>query len=432
VSSISCSARAPAIALVDCNNFYVSCERVFNPALAGRPVVVLSNNDGCVVARSNEAKALGIAMGSPFFACRDLLRRNNGRACSSNYSLYGDMSFRVMQTLQQFAGEVEIYSIDEAFLRCPRPRDAGLTAWGQAIRRTVAQHTGIPGTIGIAATKTLAKIAARIAKRDPARGGVFDCTGHPDIDRLLAGIDVAEVWGIGHRHARKLNGCGIDTACQLKYADDGFIRKHCTIAGLRTVLELRGESCLPLEQAPPPRQAIGSSRSFGRPVRSLAALREAVSEYVSRAAEKLRRQQATAGSLVVYVMTSLHSPHAPRYANALTCRLPVRTAYTPELIRQAHAGLERLYRPGYCYKKAGILLTDIGPDARRQLPVFADGAYTGAQQRLMGAVDRINARYGSNTVQCASSGTAKTWSMQRRYMSRCFTTRWSDIPVARA
>jgi DNA polymerase V len=432
VSFIRCNAGASAVALVDCNNFYVSCERVFNPSLEGRPVVVLSNNDGCVVARSNEAKALGIAMGAPFFMCRDLLHKNNGRAYSSNYSLYGDMSFRVMQTLRQFTPEVEIYSIDEAFVQCPACGRFGSTDFGHRIRRTVTQHTGIPVSIGIAPTKTLAKIANRIAKKEPSCGGVFDCTRHHDIDRLLDGIDVADVWGIGRRYARKLQGCGIDTARQLKYADDLLIKKQCTIAGLRTACELRGIACLALEQTPPSKKAIASSRSFGRPVRSLAELCEAVSEYVSRAGEKLRRQKSTAGIMVVYVTTSPYIGREPHYANAMTCRLPFRTAYTPELIRHAHVCLEKLYKPGYRYTKAGILLTDIGPDRQAQLHAFEDACFTDAHKKMMSAVDCINERYGSNTVQFASSGTARTWSMQRQYMSPAFTTRWSEIPVARA
>ena len=278
----------PLFALADCNNFYASCERVFNPKLAGRPAIVLSNNDGCVVARSNEAKALGIAMGVPAFQIRHLIRKHDVQVFSSNYALYGDLSQRVMETLQQFSPEVEVYSIDEAFLNLSGFTNINLTDYGRRIRATVKQWTGIPVSVGIAETKTLAKIANHVAKRTEGTDGVFDFTAWPDRDSVLARVLVEEVWGIGPNYARLLTQHGITTALGLRDADDHWIQKQMGVVGLRTVHELRGISCLPLEQCPPPKQGITCSRSFGRPVTTLAEMREAVAAYTARAAEKLR------------------------------------------------------------------------------------------------------------------------------------------------
>jgi len=417
-------------ALVDCNNFYVSCERVFCPALVGKPVVVLSNNDGCVIARSSEAKALGIAMGAPFFKSRDLFEKHNVRFFSSNYALYGDMSGRVMTTLEQFTPDLEIYSIDEAFLCLDGFSD--LTSYAQRIRLTVRQHTGIPVSIGIAPTKTLAKLANKIAKKDASLQGVLDLADAHNIDSLLAGVAVEDVWGVGARYAAMLGRHGITNACQLKNAGDGFIHKTMTIAGLRTVRELRGEPCIELEQSPAPKKAIGSSRSFGRPVDDMAELLESVSEYVSRAAEKLRRQHCAASLVQVYLTTNRFKDE-PQYANYLSCTLPSPTAYTPELISCAQACIRAIYRKGYRYKKTGILLSGITPANGLQLNIFAGGRRTrGDEKALMHALDSLNRRYGSNTVQFASSGIDKRWKMLQSYKSPFYTTRWDELPAVKA
>ena len=417
-------------ALVDCNNFYVSCERVFCPALAAQPVVVLSNNDGCVIARSNEAKALGIKMGSPFFQNRDLFKKNNVQFFSSNYGLYGDMSCRVMTTLQQFTPDLEIYSIDEAFLSLDGFSD--LTQYGRRIRSTVKKHTGMPVSIGIAPTKTLAKAANKIAKKDTALQGVLDLATVEDIDSLLATVEVADIWGVGSRYAAMLQRHGIANACQLKNTDDAFIQKNMTIMGLRTVHELRGEPCIELEQAPAPKKAIGSSRSFGKPVEDIEELLESVSDYVSRGAEKLRRQNCAASTLQVYLTTNRFKDE-PQYANCVSCTLPTPSSYTPELIACAQACLRTIYRKGYRYKKTGILLTGLTPANGLQLDIF--GGHRGNfsdQKAIMRAVDALNQRYGRNTVQFASSGIDKRWKMLQSYKSPCFTTRWSELPTVKA
>jgi DNA polymerase V len=417
-------------ALVDCNNFYVSCERVFNASLEKKPVVVLSNNDGCVIARSNESKALGIKMGAPFFQNRELFRKNNVRFFSSNYSLYGDMSCRVMTTLQQFTPDLEIYSIDEAFLSLDGFTD--LTHYGQRIRTMVKQHTGIPVSIGIAPTKTLAKVANKIAKKDISLQGVLDLATFEDLNRLLETVAVEDIWGVGFRYAAMLNGHGITNALQLKNADDAFIQKTMTIMGLRTVHELRGEPCIVLEQSPPPKKAIGSSRSFGTPVEKLEELLESVSAYVSRAAEKLRSQNSAAATVQVYLTTNRYKKE-PQYANYISCTLPTPTAYTPELICCAQACLRAIYRKGYRYKKTGILLTGLTPTTGLQLNLFAKRKGNCADQKaIMQAVDVLNQRYGRNTIQFASSGIDKRWKMLQSYKSPCFTTSWGEIPVVKS
>lgn len=417
-------------ALVDCNNFYVSCERVFNPALNGRPVVVLSNNDGCVIARSNEAKALGISMGAPFFKSRDLFKKNGVRVFSSNYGLYGDMSGRVMTTLGQFTPDLEIYSIDEAFLDLGGFSD--LTPYARAIRATIRQHTGIPVSIGMGPTKTLAKVANKIAKKDASLQGVLDLATIQDRDSLLAGVPVEDIWGVGPRYAAMLASHGITTACELKNAGDSFIQKTMTIAGLRTVRELRGEACIELEQSPAPKKAICSSRSFGRPVEAIEELLESVSEYMSRAAEKLRRQHCAAASVQVSLTTNRFAD-GPQYANSISCTLEPPTAYTPELITCAQACLRAIYRKGYRYKKTAVLLSGLMPAKGLQLHLFAGRGPSQAHQKaLMDGMDMLNRRYGRTTVQFASSGINKRWKMLQSYKSPCFTTCWGELPTVKA
>ena len=417
-------------ALVDCNNFYVSCERVFNASLEGKPVVVLSNNDGCVIARSNEAKALGIKMGAPFFQNKDLFKKNNVQFYSSNYALYGDMSCRVMNTLQQFTPDLELYSIDEAFLSLDG--FSNLTQYGHRIRSTVKKHTGMPVSIGIAPTKTLAKVANKIAKKDLTLQGVLDLASVRDMDRLLETVAVEDIWGIGGRYAARLQGHGITNARQLKYADDAFVQKTMTIMGLRTVHELRGEPCIELEQCPPPKKAIGCSRSFGTPVEALEELLESVSDYVSRAAEKLRAQNCAASSVQVYLTTNRFK-NEPQYANCLSCTLAAPSSYTPELIGCAQTCLKAIYRKGYHYKKTGILLTGLMPAKGLQLGLFAGHRAAVSQQKaIMQAVDGLNQRYGRKTVQFASSGIDKRWKMLQSFKSPCFTTRWGELQTVKA
>lgn len=417
-------------ALVDCNNFYVSCERVFNPKLEEKPVIVLSNNDGCVVARSDEVKALGVKMGIPVFKCKDLIKKHRIHVYSSNYALYGDMSQRVMDTLAQFTPDLEIYSIDEAFLSLSGFTSLNLTQYGKHIKNTIKKWTGIPVSIGIGPTKTLAKIANHIAKKNPQFEGVFDITEHPQIDVLLDSIEVADVWGIGYQYSQFLNQNGIYTALQLKNAPDKWIKKHLTVVGLRTVDELRGISCIPLEQVAPPKKGIISSRSFGRPVETLPELKEAVATYVSRAAEKLRSQKSVASCVHVFLTTNRFKDE-PQYSNYATFWLPIPTAYTPDLIHYAHQNLGKMFKPGYRYKKAGIMLTGILSQQQVQLNLITPSYHPSREKILMKTIDQINARWGSDTVKYAVAGIQRLWKMRQSKKSPRFTTHWKEIPVVR-
>lgn len=421
---------SPVLALVDCNNFYASCERVFNPKLERQPVVVLSNNDGCVVARSNEAKALGIGMGVPEFQIRPLLDAHDVQVFSSNYALYGDMSQRVMACLEQFCPDLERYSIDEAFLGFSGFASRNLTDYGRVIRATVKRWTGIPVSVGIAETKVLAKIATRIAKRTPDAGSVVDLRACPDRDALLSRIAVEDVWGIGPNYARFLTQHGITTALQLRQADDQFIRTHMGVVGLRLVMELRGMSCLDVEQCPVPKQGITCSRAFGTMVGTLAEMEEAGSSYTTRAAEKLRAEHLAATVLTVFLHTNPFQD-TPQYYNALTRKLPVATDSTPELIRSAIEGIRTIYRKGFLYKKVGIMLTGLVPASQVQTDLF-DQHDRARSKKLMTALDSINNRFGSGTLHYASNGITKAWRTQFRHRSPAYTTSWDDLPIVKA
>ncbi len=420
----------PVFALVDCNNFYASCERVFNPKLNGRPIVVLSNNDGCVVARSNEAKALGIGMGVPEFQIRPVLRAHQVQVFSSNYTLYGDLSQRVMETLEQFCPDLEIYSIDEAFLGLSGFTSRNLTEYGRVICTTVKRWTGIPVSVGIAETKTLAKIANRVAKRTPDTRGVFDLLTCPDREALLNRIPVADVWGIGQHYARFLTQHGITTALQLRQANDQFIRKHMGVVGLRLVMELRGTSCLELDQCPAPKQGITCSRAFGKSVATLTDMEEAVSSYVTRAAEKLRRERLAVTVVTVFLKTN-EFKDTPQYSNALTVTLSIATDATDALIRSALRGIGQIYREGYQYKKAGVMFTGLVPTNQVQPDLF-DRQDKARSKRLMSALDAVNDRWGAGTLHYASNGIAKAWKTQFQRRSPAYTTDWSALPIVTA
>jgi DNA polymerase V len=416
----------PIIALVDCNNFYVSCERVFAPRLEHRPVIVLSNNDGCVVARSNEAKALGIGMAVPEFTVRQIIKKHDVQVLSSNYALYADMSQRVMEVLEQFCPDLERYSIDEAFLSLNGFRSRHLCEYAQSIRATVKQWTGIPVSIGVADTKTLAKVAGRIAKRG---GGVSVITRSDE--KELASLSVSDVWGIGPAYARSLGQHGIMTALQLRQADNQFIKKQMGIVGLRLVMELRGIACLELEQCPVPKQGITCSRAFSRMLSSRDELEEAVSSYVTRAAEKLRAEHLAVRRLTVFVQTN-EFKNVPQHNASTTLRLPMATDTTHELIRSALACLRNIYRKGFEYRKAGVMLTELVPIGQVQADLF-DGQDTtqnrGRARKLMTALDSVNARFGSGTLQYASSGIERTWKTQFQKRSPAYTTDWKQLPL---
>jgi len=418
-------------ALVDCNNFYASCERAFNPSLIGRPVVVLSNNDGCIIARSAEAKALGISMAKPYFQSEPLIKKHGVAVFSSNYALYGDMSARVMSTLGQFSPDMEMYSIDEAFLDLTGFPE--VEAYARTIRATVRQWTGIPVSIGLGPTKTLAKIANRLAKSRPELDGALDISRRPDLDALLESIQVGDVWGIGRRYAAMLTGRGIHTARAFRDLPRDFVRKTMTVGGLHTLLELRGVPCLDLEHGPPPKKAIVSSRSFGRPVTLLHEMREALAEHVNRAAGKLRAQDGLAGNILAFVQTNRFIKGEPQYAVSETAALPVPTADAAELIRAGHGILDRIFKSGFRYKKTGVMLFGIERRSCAQGSLLAPPPeISERKEALMQAMDGINAKWGRTTLRPAACGLKQTWSMRQEKRSPRFTTVWTELPVAKA
>jgi DNA polymerase V len=414
------------LALVDCNNFYASCEAAFQPMLQNLPVIVLSNNDGCVVARSPLAKTLGIQMGEPFFRVQHLVKRHNIQVFSSNYSLYGDMSERVMSTLATFTPDFELYSIDEAFLGFDGFTEANLLEYGCHIRKTVKQWTGIQVSIGLAGTKTLAKVANRLAKK--SGDGVIDIS-HLDLDAVLEGTAVEDVWGIGRRWSRSLRELGITTALQLREAEPAWIKQKYNVVMQRTVLELRGLACIPLDQTLPSRKSICVSRSFSRPVTELHELKEAIATYISRAAEKLRQYQLSANVLQVFAHSSRFK--GDYYSNGVTLSLPVATQDTRILLIFALQGAEAIYRPECEFAKAGVLLLELQPVVIKQLDLFAqqDGERSAL---LMQTMDQINCQFGHGTIQFAAAGLQKGWGMRQEKRSPRYTTRWAEIPLVRA
>lgn len=417
-------------ALIDGNNFYVSCERVFNPRLEGRPVVVLSNNDGCTVARSAEVKALGVPMGAPWFQMKDLARKHGIIALSSNYELYADLSNRMMEILGRFSPDQEVYSIDECFLGMAGFEQYDLLDYGQTIRETVRQWIGIPVCVGFAETKTLAKLANHAAKKGLAgKEGVCDFGRLSASERraLFARLPVGEVWGVGPRLSAQLSERGITTVEALRSADAKTLRRQFSVVLERTQAELNGESCLSLEDAVPNKQQIMSSRSFGHYVHDLPGLEEAVASYVAVAARKLRDQHSLAGMLQVYIRTNPHKPETPQYQKGLNIPLPEPTDDTLRLTTIARWGVKKIYRPGYAYQKAGVILMNLIDASAVQMNLFATAK---DHSRLMRVMDQINDCWGKGTLHLAAEGIRKDWSMKREKKSPAYTTRWAEIPVA--
>lgn len=419
-------------ALVDCNNFFVSCERVFNPSLLKKPVVVLSSNDACVIARSNEAKALGIAMGVPAFKCKDIFKKHDVKIYSSNFALYGDMSARVMQVLTSLATDIEIYSVDEAFLYLPSPTNehsywAGHhSKYAMHIKEQVFKNTGIPVTIGIGPTKTLAKVATKIAKKKAYLKNVLDISDVPDIDPILASIDIKDVWGIGSRYAKLLRGKGITNARDFKYICENWVKKNMTVVGLKTLLELRGISCLSLYDAPPAKQSITVSRSFGKNVSTLHELKEATAAYMLTAAEKLRNQNAIASRVTVFLVYTQYFEHN-RFYNATSLDLFTATSYSPTLIKAAHCCLEDLFKPGFTYKKVGVMVSDLGSQSSIQMNIYFKASDSVKEAKVMKALDKVNKKLGRNKLTVAAAGFKREWKMKQAKKSACFTTNWNEL-----
>ncbi len=417
-------------ALVDCNNFYVSCQRVFDPKLQNRPVVVLSNNDGCIISRSNEAKQLGIPMGAPYFQYRALCEKNKVAVFSSNYELYGDMSQRVMTSLRHFCSDIEVYSVDEAFLRLDSiPGE--LNSFCTTIREKTLQWTGIPVCIGIGPSKTLAKAANYIAKKQKISSGVLDLTSPLIQDAILSQLEVNHIWGVGHQLTSKLQRLGITTAQHLRDSPPSRIRKLFGVTLERTLWELRGIACQNLEKSKMNKNII-SSRSFGKSLTKLADLEEAISHYAGTACAKLRKQQAKAQGIYVFLENNLFDTHDKPYKNGVACGLSHPSADTRLIIQTAKRLLKRIYLPYLNYKKAGIMLMDILPDNIIQNDLLIDLRNMTKQDLLMQTIDAVNKKMGRQSLFIAAEGVSQEWKMRAHQKSGRFTTQWSELLSVKA
>ena len=414
------------IGIADCNNFYASCERLFNPSLRGKPVIVLSNNDGAVIARSNEAKALGIAMGVPAFQIKDLIEDNKVSVFSSNYTLYGDMSNRVMTTLSRFSPDVEIYSIDEAFLQFKGFENYNLEDYARHIVKTTTRNTGIPISIGLAPTKTLAKLANKMAKKDPNSQGVKALITRDQIREALNGFPIGDIWGIGRKYALMLNNYGINTALQFVNLPQGWVKAKMTITGLRMWHELRGLPCIEMEEQPPAKKGICTSRSFGMMLTEYDQLSEAVANFTARCAKKLRAQNSHCKTITVFVMTNGFRPDLNQYSNAKTVTLPIAANSSIELTRFTLWALKKIFKKGYQYKKAGVLVNDITPVSDQQANLFYQ-INTEKHSKLMTAMDKINDLYGTEKLRLGSQGYGNQWKLKSEKLSPCYTTRLKDV-----
>ena len=419
--------KSSMIALVDVNSFYASCEQVFRPDLWGKPVVVLSNNDGCVIAANREAKNLDIPMWKPAFQSLPLLERHHVTVFSSNYPLYGDMSRRVMETLATLAPSLEVYSIDEAFIEVPA-NESDLPAYGQRVRRRVHQWTGLPVGVGIAPTKALAKVASKLAKQHRERNRNVYAIGDEAarVDSLRE-FPVEDVWGIGSRIARRLHDCGVHTALDFTRLPAAWVRKELSVVGLRLQRELEGIPQLELEIDPPAKQMIGTAKSFGHDLADPDLIREALAWYVAEVAAKLRRQHHLAGALSVFLETNRFREREPQYINQIRVRLPVPTDDTPTLARHARAGFEQIFRAGYRYKKVGVWLSDLVLPGAVQQHLFDPDPHP-RRADLMRVMDQVNARYGKATLRTASSGFRRAeWKLRQERLSPRYTTRLNEI-----
>ena len=416
------------IALVDCNSFYVSCERLFNPKIRKKPVVVLSNNDGCIVSRSNEAKALGIKMGEPYFKAKDIIIKNNVQVFSSNYSLYGDISRRVMRTLKRFNSDIEVYSIDEAFLDLSNFSDDEIEDVGKEIRSTILQWTGIPTSIGIAKTKTLSKVANHIAKKKES--GITSLIGIENIDPILEKVEINDVWGVGRQLTKFYHQNGIYNAKQLKNISNTWIKKSSSVLSSRTAMELRGIPCINLEKTISKRKSCVVSRSFGKRVEKFQELKEAVANYCLNASEKIRSESLIAKSITIFIRTSPFQSRFGYYSNSKTIDFPIATNNSIEIVKTALSALENIFKNGYRYQKAGVLLTGLSNDDGKK------NLFSSEKDEkiniLMKSIDNTNYRYGRSAISLASAGVQKRWNMKREHSSRIDTADFYCLPTIRA
>ncbi len=419
-------------ALIDCNNFYVSCERLFNPKLEGKPVVVLSNNDGCVVSRSSEAKALGVKMGVPLYQINALVKSAGIVTLSSNYALYGDLSNRIMSILSGFSPHQEIYSIDECFLDFTGIPDRLRLA--REIKETIKQCAGVPVCVGIGPSKTLAKLANYTAKTVSDCGGVFDFSAltEDERDRIFSTLKAGEVWGIGRKLAQKFEQIGINTVLQLRDSSPELMRKQFSVVIERTVRELRGQSCLDMAEIASARKQIVSSRSFGKNVFELADLEQAVASYMAKAALKLRADRSLAGALEVYIRTNKFAEGSEQYSQTATVTLSHPTDDTMVLMKAANNALRQIYRSGYAYQKAGVSLLDLSNADERQLSLFQTEAVNTRSEKLMKLMDATNSAMGRGTLYLAAEGQNHSWQIKCNFKSPEYTTSWKGLAVARA
>ena len=416
------------IGLVDCNSFYVSCERLFNPKIRRKPVVVLSNNDGCIISRSNEAKALGIKMGEPYFKAKDIIIKNNVNVFSSNYSLYGDLSRRVMRTLKRFNSDIEVYSIDEAFMDLSNFSDNEIENVGKEIRATVLKWTGIPTSIGIAKTKTLSKVANHIAKK--TKMGVTSLIGIENLDPVLEKVEINDVWGVGRQLTKFYQKNGIYNAKQLKNKSNTWIKKCSNVLSSRTAMELRGISCIELEKTTSKRKSCVVSRSFGKRVESFQELKEAVASYCLNASEKLRAENLIAKALTVFVRTSPFQKNFGYYSNSRTIDFPIATNNSIETVKAAISILENIYKKGYRYQKAGVMFSGL-LDENNKDNLFASEKDEKIN-KLMRSIDKTNFRFGRRTLSIASAGIQKKWFMRREHSSKIDTADFYCMPIIKA
>lgn len=417
-------------ALVDCNNFYASCERVFQPQLEGKPVVILSNNDGCVIARSNEAKALGIPMGAPAFQYRSFFKQKGVQVFSSNYPLYGDMSSRVMSLLGQYSPNLEVYSIDEAFLQFKGFDLFNLEAEGRRMRKQVRRWTGIPVSVGMGPSKALAKIANKIAKKyDTKTGGVYCIDTEDKRVKALKWTAIGDVWGIGRQHRKRLEALGVKNAWQFTLLPDDWIRKHMSVLGLRLKKDLQGLPSIQLEEVPSPKKGIATTRSFEGTLTAFSDLEERISTFANSCAEKMRKQGSSCTALLVFLRSDPHKKGAIPYRNSCVLTLPYSTNSSITLSKYAVLGLHKIFKEGVHYKKAGVMIMGLSPTATRQLPLF--GGEEVKHLAVMQAVDRIHKRFGPHQIKLANQDLQRTWKMKQEHLSQRYTTEIKEVITVR-
>ena len=418
------SSKKNKVALIDCNSFYVSCERLFNPKINNKPVVVLSNNDGCVISRSTEAKRIGIKMGEPYFKVKELVKKNSVHIFSSNYALYGDLSRRVMKTLKSFTDKIEIYSIDEAFIDLSHIEDKEIENYGKEIKERILKWTGIPTSVGIANTKTLSKVANHIAKEN--KTGVIYIK--EDVDEKLKNFHISDIWGVGKQLSKLYIKNGIDTAYKLKNISNSWVKKSTNVLGAKTVMELRGTSCIDLITHETKRKSCCVSRSFGKKVESLNKLKESITTHCLNAAEKIRNDNQVTKSITVSIRTSPFDKNRNYYSNTITIDLPMATSNSIELIKNAIIGLKKIYRYGYFYQKAGVTLSKLQDMELNELNLLTP-LMENKSKTLMRAIDFTNAKYGRNSISIAQAGINNSWKMKREHFSKIDTASFSHLPT---